>query len=434
MDNEIKIKAQINKLGPIQDAFIEFAPFMLFTGKSNLGKSYTNFLSFYVFHLFADNRLHGFLSDKIIGKIKGTKFEINFSVGQLRKWMHDDVRQFFANLLNYSDINCDVVFIFDEFEDNTKLSFSFDKIIQNKTDDFSLKDMTAYVVNFESNIMPIISFGEMRDSLISQKMSVLLSRKFLGRNFSRSILMPPGRAVLVDSSYTVQSAASSIGMYDKFLKDYDYIVHGKRFERSVKEDSQFFISRIQKLIHGSIFEGKDGVIIKLEQGGEIPLSTAASSIKELSPLLFFIQNLQIQEYSVCIEEPEAHAHPEMQRDIADLLVACIQRGSFMQVTTHSDYFLSRLNQLISLFKLHNDKLPYFIRLQEEYNISPRVLLNPDIVKAYYFKYRQDGSSVEIEQQDVSNGIPFTTFSNVINEQYATDEFINAGLENDEDVK
>ena len=128
MANEVKIKAHINSLGPIKDAVIEFAPFMLFTGESNMGKSYTNFLSFYVFHLFSDNRLHNFLSDKVAGKINKTSFEIVLTVGQLRKWMHDDVKQFMATLLNFEAIDCDVVFLFDDWDDSQKLVFSFNRI------------------------------------------------------------------------------------------------------------------------------------------------------------------------------------------------------------------------------------------------------------------------------------------------------------------
>ena len=273
----------------------------------------------------------------------------------------------------------------------------------------------------------------MRDYLITKRISSLLSKKFLGRSFSRSLLMPPGRAVLIDSSFTVQSAASSIGMYDKFLKDYDFIVHNSKLDKKITEDYQFFISRIQKLIHGSLIFDKDGAKMKLNNGLLIPMSTAASSIRELSPLLFFIQNLRVQDYCVCLEEPEAHAHPEMQRDIADLLVSCIQRGTYMQVTTHSDYLLNRLNQLIRLYKLHNDKASYFSQIQAEYNISPRVLLNPGIIKAYYFSLRTD-NSVEVISQNVENGIPFSSFSNVIKTQYTTDEYINAGLETEDDAK
>lgn len=44
-----KVRIHISKLGPIVDQEIELAQLMLFTGDSNLGKSYTNFLCYYLF-------------------------------------------------------------------------------------------------------------------------------------------------------------------------------------------------------------------------------------------------------------------------------------------------------------------------------------------------------------------------------------------------
>ena len=52
--------------------------------------------------------------------------------------------------------------------------------------------------------------------------------------------------------------------------------------------------------------------------------------------------------SFCFEEPEAHLHPKMQVALADLVAACLNHDIFFQFTTHSDYFLQRLNQLIKL--------------------------------------------------------------------------------------
>lgn len=41
-----RLNIHIHELGPVRNAKIELAPVMIFTGASNLGKSYTNFLAF----------------------------------------------------------------------------------------------------------------------------------------------------------------------------------------------------------------------------------------------------------------------------------------------------------------------------------------------------------------------------------------------------
>ena len=47
------IKILIHQIGRIGDAEIEVKPFMVFTGDSGLGKSYTAFLVDYVFNVIA---------------------------------------------------------------------------------------------------------------------------------------------------------------------------------------------------------------------------------------------------------------------------------------------------------------------------------------------------------------------------------------------
>ena len=42
------IKVIVSEFGPVKDAEITFAPMLLFTGNSNMGKSYINYLFFFL--------------------------------------------------------------------------------------------------------------------------------------------------------------------------------------------------------------------------------------------------------------------------------------------------------------------------------------------------------------------------------------------------
>lgn len=63
-----RLNIHIHKLGPVRNAKIELAPAMIFTGASNLGKSYTNFLTYYIFNLFSGDRLTDFFRARMPGK------------------------------------------------------------------------------------------------------------------------------------------------------------------------------------------------------------------------------------------------------------------------------------------------------------------------------------------------------------------------------
>ena len=171
--------------------------------------------------------------------------------------------------------------------------------------------------------------------------------------------------------------------------------------------------------------------MKLDEQTEVPLSATASSIKELSPLLLWVQTGTIEEDSMCIEEPEAHAHPNMQYDIADLLAACMMKGTLMQITTHSDYLLARLNQLIRLHNLKQTDVNRFEAICTDKEIDKKLTLDKNLINSYYF-YKDDVThQVKIEKQKVDNGIPFTTFSNAVQEQIDWDETFNT--QDDEDL-
>ena len=98
--------------------------------------------------------------------------------------------------------------------------------------------------------------------------------------------------------------------------------------------------------------------------------------------------------------------------MADVLAIMAMGNTRMQITTHSDYFLRRLNDLMRLHILRNryDEEQYQVFCNEHGFVSSHTL-DPSIVAAYFLKRRDDGS-VEIEHQDIRSGIPFDTFSEI----------------------
>lgn len=423
-----KISIHIEELGPIKNADIELAQLMLLTGASNLGKSYTNFLTYYVFSAFANNRIYKFISNKIEGKLKQfEKFDFVLKMSDLCVWMSEDVKDFFKNLLGYNDIPCSVSFNFDTDIDVLDITFL------REDDTFNFKDgslkISSVTINGSKRLM--IWDDIIASPQVSDLIAAYLSSYLFGTPIAHSFLLPPGRASLLDNSYSVQKSASRVGMYDLFLRDYDILTRKSMNETSKDSDQQFFESRISKLIGGKVLSTKNGMVLQLSDGNSIPLSAAASSIKELSPILFWMQNRDISLDSICIEEPEAHAHPEMQYGIADLLVACLNKGAFMQITTHSDYLLSRLNQLILLHSLKLTDANGFTEYCNHYRHSSKLTLDPNSVRAYYF-YRDEKNDVKIRLQDISEGIPFDSFSSIVRRQIELDDRIEKALKKEGD--
>lgn len=414
-----KVRIHISKLGPIVDQEIELAQLMLFTGDSNLGKSYTNFLCYYLFYLAVADRLDDFLAGRLQGYDDSvTHCEFSLKKDDIRLWMESDVKRFYQYLLAYPDIECDVHFYFDDAPDIIDVSIREQADPNDESNALVVNlVINGYAVNFR------ITKGIKKNEVISWIKPFLL-RELTGKLIFNTLLMPPGRASLLSGSFSTQKSSSKTGLYDIFLSDNDRINFRALRGTSLKEDPQFFLSRIRKLIGGDIISGKNGLELKLENGQTLPIEATASSIKELSPILMWIKGATNMNYeSICIEEPEAHCHPMMQAQLGDLLVACINKGALMQITTHSDYLLKRLNQLLRLNDLSIESPERYNSYCERFEHTRSLVLNKDVVKAYYFSYSEVDKNVRIELQDLTNGIPFDSFSKIIDDEIEFDNFI-----------
>lgn len=255
-----------------------------------------------------------------------------------------------------------------------------------------------------------------------------LCSNFLGQSFRYSCLLPPGRASLLSGDFTSQRGSSKLGLYDLFLRDNDWINSMVLWNKQVsRKDTSFFTNQIHKLIKGDIVSEKDGLFLLTEDQQKLPLGAAASSIKELTPLLQFILSDDISNTSICIEEPEAHLHPEMQLAVADLLAACINMNVAMQITTHSDYFLQRVNQLLKYGCIREKSSVRYQQLCEETGHQPEHYLNRKDVNAYYFS-SEGGKTIVNPLEIGDNGIPLSSFFNAVALLSKEDELLDNELE------
>ena len=413
-----EFRIHIEELGTIKDADITLAPVMIFTGASNLGKSYTNFLTYYIFNLFSGDRLKDFIRTKVTENIEEqNEFNFSFSIDELKSWMEEDIKKFFVYLLNYPDIPCRVQFHqmeSTEKEFTVKYTENVVNVGKNVPKELTL---TMISINNEEHYIYIL---QSKDKIqgICNLTSKYLCRKLLGRDISHAYLLPPGRASLLNESYSTQAQSSKIGMYDIFLKDFD-LINNRRMKDMQKTDRQTTDTRtakIRKMINGEVNNKKESLVLKINEQTELPLSAAASSIRELSPVILWMQIDNLSKDSMCIEEPEAHAHPEMQYSIADLLASCINEGALMQITTHSDYFLARLNQLIRLNKVKRNNPEAFESFCEKNGWDRNLTLDGSLVGAYYFHTDNTGQTIMVERMNTENGIPFATFEKAVQEQ------------------
>jgi len=85
---------------------------------------------------------------------------------------------------------------------------------------------------------------------------------------------------------------------------------------------------------------------------DIPLYRASSSARGLSDLYFYLKHVARRNHLLIVDEPESHLDTENQVALAGLLSAIVGSGLKVLVTTHSDYLIKELNNLIMRAELN----------------------------------------------------------------------------------
>lgn len=134
---------------------------------------------------------------------------------------------------------------------------------------------------------------------------------------------------------------------------------------------------------------------------KLPLSQSSSMVSELAPLVLFLRSGVKPGDMLIIEEPEAHLHPGAQADMAVILARLVRAGVRVIVTTHSDWLLQEIGNLVleGLLEDETDQ-PASWLLPEEVGVWHFQKDEP--VKEIPFKPRE-GLSPE-DYEDVAEGL------------------------------
>ena len=390
----MNIRVIIDKLGPIQNSEIEFKPFLVYTGESGLGKSYTALLWYNLLTAMTSERLSEFIRMKSNGSQKD---ELTLKFKDFRIWLNQNTSAYLGYLLGNTNFDCAVNYVFEGIDDEEKIVLK--RLRSTEASGFStclVNDTSCTFLGDVDNVI-IMSFA----------LASFITEKCLSKGAVRPLILPPARAAFMGANTT-----SPIGMYRDFLQQLDDL---KTPSRVAIADNQFYANYIAKLVDGKIVLENGSVFLQFASGESIPVSAAASSVKELMPFLLMLQNGKNRQYnSLLFEEPEAHVHPKKQFLVMDMLARCCNKGMLIQMTTHSDYMLGRMNQLLLLGKIKQASESAFEQFCETHQHSKNLYLRDEQVGAYYFK-REEGKVV-IEKQELAEGLPFSSFEQTVKNQ------------------
>ena len=112
--------------------------------------------------------------------------------------------------------------------------------------------------------------------------------------------------------------------------------------------------------------------------GKFPFHRTSSMVSELAPVILFLKYLVRPGDMLILEEPESHLHPASQRQMARGIARLANAGVKVIITTHSDYFIGQINNLLKLNSASSQELSEIGYVTED-------CLKADDVGAYHFQ-------------------------------------------------
>ncbi|MBU3823160.1 AAA family ATPase [Flavobacteriaceae bacterium XHP0103] len=404
----MEIKAK--NFGPLESINFSLEDFSVITGFNNTGKTYISYA------------LYGFLktwSNNIKTLNLEELIEVLLSEGSIDIELKDYEKKVFKNFRSLSDTfskNLHKIFSANENEfDDTTFSFSIDEASINYTNGFEIevkrKNQKIIKARKESNssILKILLSSD--DSELKSKRTNFPPKYFLIEVTSQII----NRGILhevLPEPYIITSERTGINIFQNELD----INKNVLFEKLVQSDKKQFdfdpfdylddvvdrysipikdgIDRIRNIdsIHKKnsyIYKQHPEIVKKIEKitgigykniKGEyfitykkgrkkvlLPMYLGSASSRALVDLYLFIRHTAEKGQLLIIDEPELNLHPSVQINIARLLASLSNIGIKVLITTHSDYIVKELNNLLMLSKGFTEKENFLKKFKYEDN-------------------------------------------------------------------
>lgn len=269
----------------------------------------------------------------------------------------------------------------DEIKDTRSANFFTD--IPNG----SIRDIITKVIL--KNILSLDGFGA--SSMLFLPAS-RMGLAMLYKEFFSSFSLQPGSMELGEGSskrnqyFQSDHITKPVLDFLRFELGYSYnLVMAKRNQKLVE-----FVN--SNLLNGSLNEKGDMAMYSpLGSSIEIPLFLSSSMINELDPIIKMLTDRKSYDF-VFYDEVETSLHPLKQIELVKLLNRLNNSGKRFLISTHSDTFVTKFNNLLLISRSGKMKGDSIKLLDGKVEITPDDLLNSNEVHIYQFANKAKGKS------------------------------------------
>ena len=397
--NRPKVEISVRNFGPIAEADLDLRPLTVFVGPSNTGKTYLSVLIYALHRIFVEfsgfpslhilGFLYGFGADSVADSIELDKNRLEtlnkqnkgqpIRFSDLSKEVHEQIRFCLRDLKSYGnhletelkrcfDLNSISELIRSPGVQNDKTTISLTTSKENKdlwsfkmgvsesgvtVDDGQINENTIIFPEGWLPPTPRIYFDDIAAFLFKRR-----------KNTEKPYYLPAARSGIIQShrviasSLIARSTRSSLetseiptlsGGVADFMQELILYREGARSDDG--------INSLADPLESDVLAGE--IITKPSPTGypeflyrpegteqDMRLTRSSSMVSELAPLVLFIRGLVRPGDTLIIEEPEAHLHPAAQTDMAATIARLVRAGVRVLVTTHSDFMLQEIGNLV----------------------------------------------------------------------------------------
>ena len=418
------MKFIFKNLGPIHEAELELGDLTILAGRNNTGKTYVaytlyGFLKMWVEwleflevldELSQESLFPDFSENKRLVETVISEGRVKWSVDRetlhsqrkliMRRMARDFSEQELDRVFNASDKDFEdasiEVLVQDQFPEHatrktSKLPPENEFIITYSNGEICLsrsrwgrKPLSASDVSyFLSDFYLDFLFPEIPEPFIlsAERFGITLFYKELDATKNRLVeIMQEDRKRDRLSPALIDKMASRYALPIRDNIDYTRDISDLQKRRSGLYDSKLF-NDIKDMLGGYYRSSDDDIRFKSKarKGGfDIPLHLASSSARGLSDLYFFLRHSAQKDHLLIIDEPESHLDTANQIQFARLLARAVHAGMKVLITTHSDYIVKEINNLLMLGQEFKDKP----KVLKKYKYSEHDYLKPESVRAY----------------------------------------------------
>ena len=417
------MKLTVKNLGVVSHAEIDLSKdLLIFTGENNSGKTYLA----YTVHAIFDPDIsggemynegiefdaHGKYKIDLLDQLLNPKIQSEIVNDYLAKRVNQNLNSYFSTengFFSQTQLSLEIQEI--DIDKSRLLGFEINDILSKifiskaKGDRFlhfsrnkdagkwSLKD--AVVESLRQIALKIllnktVIFPSVREgiNLFNKELSVIKNKTFdtlLSRNETQDLS---------------RFLASRFNKYPKAIRNSLSMAQNLDAQRTQTSDFAHLADELENLfLQGKISVNTEGDVLFKPFGSErsLDIHMTSSTIKSLSLLTIYLRHTAQKNDFIIIDEPELNLHPDNQRKIARFMGRLINEGFKVLVSTHSDYIVRELNNLIMLDSGLKNKPDDAEALLKTYAYATNELLDKDRVGVYLFRVGQPVAEVPISE-------------------------------------